>query len=163
MSLSELPPAFVVGAVQEALMTPAWLEAVTRRIPLNVSPIARNQRTYRERNPSAFCLCMFALRSRESDPAVDAVRPRVFSYTPAEHDRGWREVRQAVLDSIRVHRRLSEDQTVETVDGSSAPTQTLSRQSRTRLTIRAPPVVVFGRWVTPEDSEVDLLHFALLN
>jgi len=40
MSFSELPPVFVVGAVQEVLMTPAWLETATRRIPPSISPIA---------------------------------------------------------------------------------------------------------------------------
>ena len=69
MSFGELPPVFVMGAVKEALMTPAWLEAVTRRIPVNVSPITRNQRTYREGNLSAFCRRMFTL-------SIQAIRPR---------------------------------------------------------------------------------------
>src|SRR6266567_5757120 len=78
MSFSELPPVFVVGAVQEALMTPAWLEAATRRIPVNVSPIGRNQRAHHGRYPSAFCLGMFTLRSGEPiltlrDPGVPSI------------------------------------------------------------------------------------------
>jgi hypothetical protein len=31
------------------------------------------------------------------------------------------------------------------------------------LTVACPCGVVFQRWVTPEDAELDLLHFASLN
>jgi hypothetical protein len=43
-----LPSVCVVGAVQEALRTPAWPEAAIRRTPPNVIPIARN--------PESLCL-----------------------------------------------------------------------------------------------------------
>jgi len=32
-----------------------------------------------------------------------------------------------------------------------------------RLTVACPCRVVFERWVTPEDAELDFLHFARLN
>ena len=129
MSFSELPPVFVVGAVQEALMTPAWLEAVTRRIPLNVSPIARNQRTHRERNPSAFCLRMFTL----SIPGIPTLRLTLRAHeslpilrlSTTEVSGGFERLS---WDPIRVHRRFPEARTVEAVTGSSAPTHRLSRQ-----------------------------------
>ena len=50
----------------------------------------------------------------------------------------------------RAHGRLTGDATAPAWNGN-------------RLTVACPCGVVFERWVTPLDAELDLLHFACLN
>src|SRR5262245_56528742 len=113
--ISWLPSVFVVGAVQEAVSTPAWLEAATTRIPGTVTLIARNQRTHRAPRPSAFCPCIIChpLEPR-GEPATGPTRAETANHSVNALSRADAGCWSSELFGLAVRRRR--DQEDETPD-----------------------------------------------
>ena len=65
---------FVVGAVQEAVSTPAWLDAAIISTPPNAIWIARNQWT-EKRNASTLCLAMRRIPLIQNDEKGNQTDP----------------------------------------------------------------------------------------